>query len=653
MTRTLLRRSMTALWLALIPSLAPAGEISVRVDARDGARRLLHARVEAPIPQELRGTHADMLYVEWTPGNHNPSGPIQNVVDLRASDALARPLSWRRDEVDPNLHRILTGDSDRVIVEFSYITNQPGVNSRSSDSYGFDNFGGMCWNTTLLYPAWSGKSDTIVRASLVLPAGWKWASGLRVDRVEQPDDGPTTVHFAPAPLWEVVDSPVIYGEHLRTYELGDVGGAQHFLHALAATPERTELVAERLDALQRMIRETGRVFGRAPGDRYHFLVLLDDALPGFGLEHLTSTYVSMGSERFRKAAEGPDPLTVLAHEYVHAWCGKWVAPKGLLATEYRSPAMTSLLWVYEGLASYYDEVLATRAGLQDADAFNEGLARLLASYERQAGRRWRSVEDTALAMRFLRARSDSWEDLRRRQDYYGEGSVFWLTADAVIRRASAGARSLDDVMTALLAVRDDETVGALGVAREYTREDVVAALASVHDGEDWDALIRRMIEEPRAESDGFAAPAQLGRRLTWTAEPSERARKSMNSGGGLDLALTVGARIDKDGAVTSVRFASPADEAGVRQGDRIVGIRSGTAGTGYRVWSPDTLRSAVAETGKTGGFTLLTRRGEDLADRWVPYELGLVFPALERLEAGSDTLDAILTPREPAPAESQ
>lgn len=645
-----MKHTRTIRWAAGLVSLiaavhSSAAEIDLRVDVRDGARRLLHTRVDMPVPQELRDGTADILYVEWTPGNHNPSGPIQNVVDFEVSDGKGTDLSWRRDEVDPNRHIVRPGEASRLVAEFSYITNQPGVNSRSSDSYGFDSFGGLSWNTSLMYPAWSSKTDAIVRASIVLPAGWKWATGLRVDRVDHEDGVATTVHFAPAPLWEIVDSPVIYGEHLRTYELGSVGGAEHFVHAVAATRERTELGEERLDALRRMLQETGSVFGRVPTDRYHFLVLLDDALPGFGLEHLTSTYVSMGSERFRKAADEKDPLTVLAHEYVHVWCGKWVSPKGLLAEEYRSPARTSLLWVYEGLASYYDEVIATRCGLQSAEDFEDGLARLLASYERQAGRRWRSVEDTALSMRFLRARSETWEDLRRRQDYYGEGSVFWLTADAIIRRGSDGARSLDDFTLAFLGARDEDRIGPNGVAREYTRDNVVAALRIVHDGEDWDALIRRMIEEPRSPDEPFEAPALLDRRLAWTSDPSDKVRKAAASGGGLDVVLTMGMRCDKDGLVTSIRHASPADAAGIRLGHRVVGFRTRESGDGYRAWSADGLRTAISASTDHGGIKLLVRANDDLLERWIPFRDGLIYPVLERLEDNSDVLGAILRAR--------
>ena len=455
---------------------ALASDVRVSADVRDIASRLAHTRVEMEIPVGMRGGPIDLLYVEWTPGNHNPSGPIQNVVDFVVRDEEGKRLGWRRDEVDPNRHVVAGHGGGWIAAEFSYITNQAAVSSRSSGRYGLANIGGLSWHTTLVYPAREGKEEIVVSASLTLPAGWKWACGLVVESEEALEDGGNVVRFAPASLREVVDSPVIFGEHLRTYELGEVGGAAHFLHAVAGTAARTELAEERVEAMRRMLRETGKVFGRAPTDRYHFLVMLDDSLPGFGLEHLTSTFVSMGSERFRKAGHENDALTVLPHEYVHMWCGKWTAPRGLLAEDYATPARTALLWVYTGLTSYYDEVLAARSGLQSVEKFEEGLARLLASYERQAGREWRSVEDTALAMRFLRARSEVWGDKRRQQDYYGEGSVFWLTADAIIRRGTSGERSLDDVCATLFGVRDGEGIRSTGVSRAVMTSSIAAIL---------------------------------------------------------------------------------------------------------------------------------------------------------------------------------
>ncbi len=633
------------LMLCTVACANAAPNLRVDVDVRDAARRLAHARVRVDIPEERRGKPVELLYVEWTPGNHNPSGPIQNVIDFVVWDATGARASWRRDEIDPNRHIVAGGAGDHVVAEFSYITNQPAVNSRSSDTYGFPNFGGLNWNTLLVYPDWSTKEEIKVSATITLPAGWTWASGLRVEGEERLEDGATLVRFAEASLREVVDSPVIYGEHLRTYELGQAGGAEHYLHAVAANASRTELADERLEALRRMLAETVAVFGSAPMDRYHFLVLLDDALPGFGLEHLTSTFISMGSERFRKAGAEKDPLTVLPHEYIHAWCGKWAAPQGLLTEDYASSARTPLLWVYEGLTSYYDEIVAVRSGLQSSEKFVDGLARLLGSYERQAGRGWRSVEDTAIAMRFLRARSDMWEDRRRRQDYYGEGSVFWLTADAIIRRGTDGARSLDDVCRALFGVREGEQIGSTGVAREYTREDIVRALTEAYDVEDWDGLIRRMIEEPQTDRTPFAAPGLLGAPLVWSTEANDDQKKSVMSGGGVDVLLTMGLRTDKEGVVTGVRTGSASELADVRVGDRVVGVRGSLEGEGYRTWGSEALREAVERTPETGGITLLVARGENLLERRVAYGEGLVFPGLERSEGPHDLLGALMAPR--------
>ena len=173
----MIARASATLCLALAAPSAPAfaGDMTVAVDATDIARRIVHTTVKIPLPAERRGGGPTPLYfIEWTPGNHNPSGPIQNVVDFRVTDADGAPVRWRRDET--NVYRHLAdvpAGSASISVRFSYITNQPGVNSRSSDTYGFAAFGGMNWNTVLVYPEWADKTTTIVDASLTLPAGWR------------------------------------------------------------------------------------------------------------------------------------------------------------------------------------------------------------------------------------------------------------------------------------------------------------------------------------------------------------------------------------------------------------------------------------------------------------------------------------------------
>ena len=146
-----------------------AQDIRVDVDAREIGRRLAHTSVTISLPPgRPAGAATPLYFVEWTPGNHSPSGPIQNVVDLRIEDSTGAPVRWRRDET--NVYRHIADPApgaDSITARFSYITNQPAVNSRSTDTSGFRDVGGLLWNTVLLYPEWADRTATPVAATCV------------------------------------------------------------------------------------------------------------------------------------------------------------------------------------------------------------------------------------------------------------------------------------------------------------------------------------------------------------------------------------------------------------------------------------------------------------------------------------------------------
>src|SRR6266511_3398197 len=148
-----------------------------------------------------------------------------------------------------------------------------------------------------------------------------------------------------------------------------------------------------------------------------------------------------------------------------------------------------LLWVYEGLTTYRGQVLAARSGLLTADEYRESLALTAAGMDHQRGRTWRPLLDTTLAAQILYgARGDrgAW---RRGVDFYPEGELLWLEADALIRRESGGAKSLDDFCRLFYG-------GTSGPPQmvPYDFDDVVAALQKVAP-HDWRGFWRSRVEE--------------------------------------------------------------------------------------------------------------------------------------------------------------
>jgi len=594
-------------------------QIDLRVDAREIHRSLVHARIDMPAEPGPNHIH----YVEWVPGNHNPSGPIWNVVDFYARDAEGNALEWDRDPRDPFRIAVHAPDgADSITIEHTYIANQSWANSRSTDTYGRPGYGGLNWNSVMFYPEGADKDELVVDAALVLPEGWAVRSPMPIE-VESRG----VFDFEPVSLARLVDSPVIFGdaERVRTYTLPVESEATFYFHGAAPAPEHLELPESRREQLARVIEQTHKVFGPYPHEAYHFLILLGDDLPGFGVEHNTSTFIDMSTSEWRTADEpGASSMGVVPHEYIHVWSGKLRTPEGLLGRDYHTDGDPGLLWVYEGLTSYYDNIVSARAGLTDEDDYRRGLLRSLVRYGRQSGRAWRSVEDTARAQRHLRQRHDLWTGRIRRQDYYGEGALFWMFADATIRRGTGGQKSLDDWARDFFGVEWIDW----GTPVVYTRRDIVNSLETVYPGADWSALIERYIESPGSTITSDLPPL-LGWRVVESDEPDDDARA------GELLASTLGLGLARDGEVTSLVAGAPADRAGLAEGMTVLAVND-------HAYSPDAMREAIEASPRRGGLTLLVEWNERVRSYEIDYAQGPRYHRLERVESDPDLLDDIL-----------
>src|SRR5437660_582653 len=296
----------------------------------------------------------------------------------------------------------------------------------------------ISWNQVLLYPKGWASDDLTYVATLRLPSGWKFGTPLPI----QSQSG-EQIQCAPVSLTMLVDSPVITGQFLKIVPLqaeappAEMDIAADSAAALDAPPEVW-------DHYRNLVAQAARLFGVQHYRDYHFLYTLSDHVAHFGLEHHESDDSrveerSLVDEGPRKAA-----ASLLPHEYVHSWNGKYRRPADLTTPDYQQPMQDDLLWVYEGLTQYLGEVLTARSGLLTPDQARDTLAITAAELDHVAGRTWRSLQDTADAAPQLYFSPRAWRSWRRSVDFYDEDNLNWLWVDVIIRQQSKGKKSLDD-----------------------------------------------------------------------------------------------------------------------------------------------------------------------------------------------------------------
>lgn len=621
-TRTLLLLAGSLLSLVALNAAPAETLMRLSVDARDTARRVLHATLTVPAqPGPLT-----LVYPKWIPGEHGPTGPISDLTGLKFF-AADRPIAWQRDPLDNYAFQLTVPDGASAVavaLDFLLPTDPAGFSFAASSSA---NLVVISWNTVLLYPKGPAASEVTVAARLQLPADWKYATALT--RAGGSAEG---IEFVPVTLETLIDSPLIAGRYLRTFDLSPGAATPHRLNVVSDSAAALELKPEDLGRFTKLVAEEEALFGARHFRHYDFLLTMSEQVAHFGLEHHESSD-NRTPERFLidegllKAGAG-----LLPHEMVHSWNGKYRRPAGLATRDYQQPMQTDLLWVYEGLTTCLGQMLTARSGLWSVTNYLEHLALVAAMLDHQRGRDWRPLADTAIGAHLLyyaRPEGTSW---RRAVDFYPEGELIWLEADVTIRERTQGQRSLDDFCKRFFG-------GESGPPRvvPYTLDDVLAALNEVASF-DWRGFFQQRVYavNPRAPMGGIE---RGGWRLVYRDTPSDMLKTLEASKKGVDLSFSLGLSLKEDGAILDVIPGMSADRAGVGPGMKLLAVNG-------RRWNADLLRTAIKEAQHgTASIELLVEDGEFFKTCRVDYHDGERYPYLERDAAKPDWLTKISTPR--------
>jgi len=606
----------------------PADPIRLAVDLQEAPRRIFHAKLTLPVkPGPLA-----LLYPKWIPGEHAPDGPIADLVGLKFT-AAGKPVAWRRDDIEIYKFYVeVPSGADSLEVSYDYLSPLSGGGYSAGPSAN-QALAVLEWNLVVLYPAGQPSDALTYRASLRVPQGWKFASALPVER-RQGDQ----IDFAPVSLTTLVDSPVLTGQYFRTVALAPEIPPPHRLNIAADSPGALEATSSQIAAYSRLVREGRALFGARHYAHYDFLVALTDTFGANGLEHHQSSVARVSERMFLDSDQNKYYNSLLPHEFMHSWNGKYRRPAGLATPDFEQPMRGGLLWIYEGLTQHLGEMLSARSGLRTPEDYREALAWVAAYLDHRPGRAWRPLADTAVAAPALyNVYTSNWTAWRRGLDFYDEGWLIWLEADVIIRRETQGQKSLDDFCRRFYGPPDSEAKVA-----PYTLDDIVAAMNEIAPY-DWRGFFRRRVEElnPRAPIGGIE---NGGWRLVYTSEPnaSIRTRESVEQVMELTFSLGVvvrnGGGSEENGRLLDVVPDMPAAQAGLAPGMQLKSVNG-------RSFSAGALNDAIRNAQNGGRPILITAvNGGATRSYEIRYSGGPRYPHLERNTAQPDLIGDILRP---------
>ena len=622
--RAVCRGVLTAACLALVAVPAPAqnpppGPITIAVDATDAPRRVLHAKLQFPVkPGPLT-----LYYPKWMPADHSPDGPIWNLAGLHFS-AGGKEIPWQQDLVDMFAFNLeVPAGSTSLDASLDFLLSPPGPTIDFSAS-GAAKLFILMWNQVTLYPkGWPATQLTFV-PSLTIPMGWKFNTALPIA-----SQSGNSVQFSPAKLDILIDSPVQAGEFTRVYQLSPAIKPPHELDVLSDDAWALEISPALLENYSRLVNEADALYRSHHYRGYHFLFTLSDNVMGLGQEHHESSDDRVPQNTLIDPSARLLEAGLFPHEFTHSWNGQFRRPEGLATADFQQPMKGELLWTYEGLTEFLGELLTARSGLNTPAQAREQFAQTAAMLEHRAGRRWRSLQNTANAAQILYFSVPQWTSYRRSVDFYPESVLIWLDVDATIRKLTNDRRSMDDFCHIFYAPPDGEPV-----IKTYTFDDLVATLNQVALN-DWRSFLRERLDStgPNAPLGGITGG---GWKLIYNDEPNEYIAADDSVSGGADFTSSIGLRVKGDGSVIDATPGMPAFEAGISPYLKIVAVNG-------RQFSTDELKRVVRDSkSNSAPIKLDTMNAGTLETHDIEYHGGSRYPHLERVEGSPDYMDEAL-----------
>ncbi len=499
----------------------------------------------AGLPGYKKTGYIDIKMPVWTPGSYLIREYAKNVEGFTAHSAQSTTKNLVIDKVKKNTWRIFSADDALTITYKVYAYELSVRNSFVDSDHGYLNGASIFMYTDALksnpaqlivkpYTGWT----TVSTGLTLLSGGEKWT-------------------YAVPNYDSLVDSPIEIGTHPTfTFTASGIPHTVAMFGQVAFDQER--LTRD----YQRVCETAATVVGEHPCKDYTFIV---HHMPnaGGGLEHLNSTTLQTARNTYQTETGYRGFLSLAAHEYFHLWNVKRIRPIALGPFDYENENYTHLLWLSEGVTSFYAEYILRRAGIHTPEQYLNVVASDITGIENQPGTRVQSAAESSW---------DAWIKGYRPNEnsgnstisYYSKGNVLGTLLNLTILANTNGTRNLDDLMRYLYQEYYKKQ------QRGFTDEEFQRAAAQIA-GRNLDDFFKKYVFGTDViDYNAFFEP--VGLRLTNVAlnGPASRTQDGFLGAG---TSASGGKLI-----VASVRRNSAAWTDGLNVGDEILSIDSTRVG---------------------------------------------------------------------------
>jgi predicted metalloprotease with PDZ domain len=383
-------------------------------------------RIDGEILNTTKGELSVQLPA-WRPGRYELANYAKNIRCFAVSDATGKAIAFEKTTKDCWL--LKSAGIEKVYISYEYYANQPDAGA----SYVSEQF--LYLNPVNCFMYVVGQMNTAFELELQIPENWQIACQL-----------PIVGNSISASSFDALaDSPFFASPNLQHHQFA-IGSSQiHFWFEGAPGPALPKLEADTRAYALRQIE----IFEELPLADYHFLYLLHPIKFRHGVEHQNSTVIAMGPwAEVNELEFYHDLLAISSHELFHLWNIKRIRPVEMLPYDFTKENYSQLGYVYEGITTYYGDLMLYRSGVWDFKRYATSFAADLEKHFNNAGRFNYSVAQSSF---------DTWLDgytpgvKARKVSIYTEGLVAAFIADMLVLEASNGKYGLDEVLKQLYA----------------------------------------------------------------------------------------------------------------------------------------------------------------------------------------------------------
>jgi len=473
-----MKNTILGLAVLLFTSMSMQAQVKIGFEISFIEPQAHYAEVEMNI-SGLTKDYIDLKMPVWAPGSYLVREFARNVEGFSAT-AGGKPAKF--EKVRKNTWRVHSSKASDVKVKYRLYAFEVSVRtSFIDDTHAFLSSTGV-----FMYPDGMLNAPSTVR---IIPfKGWSAVStGL------EPVAGQAFTYHSPN--FDILfDSPIEVGNQ----DIFDftASGVKHTVAMYGGGNYDKERL--KVD-MAKVVEQATAIYGENPNKHYTFIVH-NFATGGGGLEHLNSTVLGASRDGYTDPKTYNGFLDLVAHEYYHLWNVKRLRPVALGPFDYDNESYTTSLWVAEGFTSYYENKIMLRAGFNSRETFVQNLANAVAGVSNTPGAKVQSVAEASYDA-WIKAYRPNENSNNTSISYYSKGEVVGLLMDLEIANATAGKKSLDDVMLAMY----NEYYKKLG--RGYTDAEfksMVEKISGISFTPFWDTYVNGTAPIDYQKSFGYA-----------------------------------------------------------------------------------------------------------------------------------------------------